>query len=64
MKLKTHSGTKKRIRLTGTGKMMFDKAAKRHLLINKSRGAKKRDTNGIIVSKTLNKRLKKLLPYR
>lgn len=64
MKLKTHSGTKKRIRITGTGKMMFDKAAKRHLLINKSRGAKNRDANGIIVSKTLNKRLKKLLPYR
>lgn len=64
MKLKTHSGTKKRIRITGTGKMMFDKAAKRHLLINKSRAAKKRDANGIIVSKTLNKRLKKLLPYR
>ena len=64
MKLKTHSGTKKRIRITGTGKMMFDKAAKRHLLINKSRSAKNRDANGIIVSKTLHKRLKKLLPYR
>lgn len=63
MKLKTHSGTKKRIRLTGTGKAMFQKAGKRHLLVNKSKKAKKRDKNGVLVSKTLKRRMKKLLPY-
>ena len=63
MKLKTHSGAKKRIRITGSGKAMFDKAARRHLLTNKSKKAKNRDKNGIIVSSTHKKRLKKLLPY-
>ncbi len=63
MKLKTHSGTKKRIRFTGTGKAMFQKAGKRHLLVNKSKKSKKRGLNGILVSKTLKRRLKKLLPY-
>jgi len=63
MKLKTHSGTKKRIRKTGSGKAMFDKAAKRHLLMNKSKKARKKNPNGVIVDKGHNKRLKKLLPY-
>ena len=63
MKLKSHSSTKKRIKVTGTGKFMFDKAAKRHLLTNKSRQAKKRDINGIIASRTQTRRLRKLLPY-
>ncbi|PIV90650.1 50S ribosomal protein L35 [Candidatus Gracilibacteria bacterium CG17_big_fil_post_rev_8_21_14_2_50_48_13] len=63
MKLKTHSGAKKRIRITGSGKAMFQKSAKRHLLTNKSKKAKSRDKNGIIVSSAHKKRLKKLLPY-
>ena len=63
MKLKSHSGAKKRIRITGTGKAMFNKAAKRHLLMNKSKGSKSTGANGIIVSKAHSKRLKKLLPY-
>jgi len=34
-KNKTHSGAKKRFRLTGTGKVMRGKAGKRHLLEHK-----------------------------
>ncbi len=35
-KMKTHSGTAKRFRLTGTGKVMRRRAGKNHLLEHKS----------------------------
>ena len=35
-KNKTHSGTKKRFRLTGTGKVMRQQANRRHLLEKKT----------------------------
>ena len=35
-KNKTHSGTKKRIKVTGSGKLLREKAGKRHLLEKKS----------------------------
>ena len=35
-KNKTHSGTKKRVRVTGSGKLMFQRTGKRHLLERKS----------------------------
>lgn len=41
MKQKTHSGTKKRVKVTGTGKFMFQKACKNHLLSSKSKRQKK-----------------------
>jgi large subunit ribosomal protein L35 len=36
MKQKTTSAAKKRVKLTGSGKMMLQKAAKNHLLSSKS----------------------------
>ena len=35
-KMKTHSGAKKRFRITGTGKVMREQAGGRHLLEGKS----------------------------
>ncbi len=35
-KMKTHSGAKKTFRLTGSGKIMHERAGKRHLLERKS----------------------------
>ena len=35
-KMKTHSGAKKTFRITGTGKVMHERAGKRHLLEHKS----------------------------
>ena len=35
-KMKTHSGAKKTFRLTGTGKVMHERAGKRHLFEHKS----------------------------
>jgi large subunit ribosomal protein L35 len=46
MKLKTLSSAKKRVKITGTGKYILDKTAKRHLLKNKTAKAKGRDKYG------------------
>ena len=35
-KLKTHKGVKARIKVTGTGKLMYRRGGKRHLLTGKS----------------------------
>lgn len=63
MKLKTHSGAKKRVRITGTGKMFFDKACKRHLLSQKSRKAKGRDKYGHEIHDTNMRAAHASLPY-
>ena len=63
MKLKTHSGAKKRVKITGTGKFIVDKTAKKHLLKDKSNKAKGRDAYGHVLhsAKQLEARLS--LPY-
>jgi large subunit ribosomal protein L35 len=40
-KVKTNSSAKKRFRVTGTGKIMFQKAYKRHILTKKSKKRKR-----------------------
>jgi large subunit ribosomal protein L35 len=50
-KIKTHSGAKKRFRITGTGKVMHEQANKRHLL----EGKPSRRTRRISGSKQLSK---------
>ena len=40
-KMKSHSGTKKRFRKTGTGKLMRAKAFKSHILTKKSQKRKR-----------------------
>ena len=60
-KQKTHSGAKKRFKLTGSGKVMKQGAGMRHNLEVKS-GKKKRDLGqDQIVSKADAKGIKKLL---
>jgi len=41
MKQKTHSGAKKRLRVTGSGRIKRGKAGLRHLLAHKSSGRKR-----------------------
>jgi large subunit ribosomal protein L35 len=60
-KQKTHSGTKKRFKVTGTGKIKKQSAGMRHNLEVKS-GKKKRELNqDQIVAKADAKVIKKLL---
>lgn len=46
MKAKTHSGSQKRVKITGTGKFRTAKIGKRHLLQNKSAKAKGKSKYG------------------
>ena len=60
-KNKTHKGTAKRIRTTGSGKLMRQQAGRRHRLEVKS-SKEKRDLAGVVdVAKPDVKRIKKLL---
>lgn len=41
MKQKTHSGTKKRVKLTARHKLLTKKAGKNHLLVHKSKASRR-----------------------
>ncbi len=61
MKQKTHSGTKKRTKITGSGKILFQKSCKSHLLSSKSKKAKKSFSGGKLAPKGHLKTLSRLL---
>lgn len=63
MKLKTLSSAKKRVKITGTGKYILDKTAKRHLLKNKSAKAKGRDKYGHVAPVANELECLRSLPY-
>ena len=60
-KNKTHSGTKKRFRVTGSGKLMREQANGRHLLESKSSRRKRRISSDVELSPGDAKKAKKLL---
>ena len=61
-KIKTHSGAKKRFRITGTGKVMREQAGGRHLLEHKSSHEDPlASPDDVEVSKPDAKKIKKLL---
>jgi large subunit ribosomal protein L35 len=60
-KAKTHSGASKRFRLTGTGKVVRQKANRRHLLEHKSSKRTRRLVAPPVVSPNDRTRIKKLL---
>jgi len=60
-KQKTHSGAKKRIKVTGSGKLLREKAGKRHLLERKSSKLTRRLTGTTELSKADTGKMKKLL---
>ena len=60
-KNKTHSGAKKRFRVTGTGKVMREQANGRHLLEHKSSRRTRRIAGDVVVSPADTPRIKKLL---
>jgi len=63
MTLKTRSWVKKRIKITWSWKLMFNKAGKRHLLMNKAKSAKTTDKFGSELSASEKKRVLRQLPY-
>lgn len=63
IKVKTHSATKKRFKLTGTGKVSYKKGGRGHLLSCKNAKRRRRlRMNGILPAGVEN-HVKKRLPY-
>ena len=60
-KQKTHSGAKKRFKVTGSGKIMHERAGKRHLLERKSSALTRRLTGTAELAPQDAKKVKKLL---
>lgn len=60
-KQKTHSGAKKRFRVTGSGKIMKEQAGKRHLLEGKPSRRTRRLSADKVVSAGDTRQVKRLL---
>ncbi len=63
MKLKTNRSAAKRIKVTGTGKLMRRKGWKGHLLSGKNATRKRRLTGDFAIAKDNLENFKQLLPY-
>lgn len=61
-KLKSHSGTKKRVRRTGSGKLAVQRHSRNHLLMQKNK-RQKRTNRTVIVELTERRTLQNLVPY-
>ena len=62
-KMKTHSGSKKRFRRSGTGKIMRAKAYKSHILTKKTTKLTRGYRQPNYVDKTNAATIKSMLPY-
>jgi len=60
-KNKTHSGAKKRFRLSGTGKLMREQANRRHMFESKSSTRTRRLAADVVTSPADVKRIRRLL---
>ena len=63
-KQKTHSSSKKRYKVTGTGKYLRSQAFTSHILTKKSPKRKRYLRKTTLVSPQDAKRLRRLLPYK
>lgn len=63
-KLKTHSSSKKRFKITGTGKVKRNKAYKSHILTKKSSKRKRNLRKATIASTANEATIKIMLPYK
>lgn len=63
-KIKTHSGAKKRFKLTKTGKVKRAHAFKSHIL-NKKTSKRKRNLRKVVTADVTNvAKIKKMIPYK
>ena len=60
-KFKPHTGMGKRVKVTGSGKVVREQAGKRHLLEGKASKVTRRMTGTVVVDKADTKRVNKLL---
>lgn len=62
-KMKTSRAAAKRFKKTGSGKLVRNKAYRRHILTKKSTKNKRNLRKDIVVDATNSKVMKKILPY-
>ena len=62
-KMKTSKAAAKRFKKSGTGKLIRNKAYKRHILTKKSTKLKRTLRQDVVVDATNVKNMKKILPY-
>jgi len=60
-KMKTHSGMKKRVKITGSGKLLSERAGRRHLMERKSSTLSRRLSGTSEIAKVDVPRVKKML---
>lgn len=63
-KIKTHSGAKKRFKLTKTGKVIRAHANKSHILNKKTRKRKRGLRQTTVADVTNTAQIKRLIPYK
>ncbi|MDR2437079.1 MAG: 50S ribosomal protein L35 [Endomicrobium sp.] len=62
-KMKTHSGSKKRFKVTGKGKVKYKKPGQRHLMAGDSSNQNRKSRKAVIVADSDMKTMKKVMPY-
>ena len=62
-KMKTNKSAAKRFKVSGTGRVRRPKAGGNHLLQEKSRKRLRRLRKNDLVNKTLERKIKRLIPY-
>lgn len=62
-KLKTNRSAAKRLKVTGSGKIVRRKGWKRHLLTGKNATRKRRLTGSFEIDKSVKENIKQMLPY-
>ncbi|MBQ3292890.1 50S ribosomal protein L35 [Candidatus Saccharibacteria bacterium] len=60
-KLKTHKGTAKRVKITGSGKIVRERAFGNHILAKKSKARKRNMKTDAVVSGKIKKNIKTAL---
>ncbi|WP_100012008.1 50S ribosomal protein L35 [Lentibacillus sediminis] len=63
-KMKTHKGSQKRFKKTGTGKLKRSHAYTSHMFAHKSQKQKRKLRKAALVSSGDYKRIKTMLPYK
>lgn len=63
-KIKTHSASKKRFKITANGKVKMSHAFRSHRLVSKPRKAKKHHRLGAYASSANESTIKMLIPYK
>ncbi|BDU50818.1 50S ribosomal protein L35 [Haliovirga abyssi] len=61
-KMKTHRGTKKRVKVTGTGKFVVKHSGTNHIMTKKSKKRKNKLRGDMVVEPGKARKIKKLLP--